>query len=180
VNPFDELIDRGMEYVLSALAEVESNAEDRLRLLGSTPPVKALQAVRLQRAVLAVGMFSIFDAHLQSTLKAEGGFRAASALLRGRGLIALDRRFTAMQAAINALKHGEGWSYGQLLESADSVPFRVKRASETFFDEGDVGEVRGLIQADEAFVREVAGLIVEVSDAVRAERNLAAASPPAA
>lgn len=180
MHPFDELIDRGMEYVLSALAEVESNAEDRLRELGSTPAVKALQAVRLQRAVLAVGMFSIFDAHLQSALKTKDGFRAASALLRARGQTDLDHRFTAMQAAINALKHGEGRSYEQLLETADSVPFRVKRESEIFFDEGDVGEVRGLVQADEAFLRQVAGLIVEVSDAVRAELDLAAASPPAA
>jgi len=92
----------------------------------SAEPVKALQMVRLQKAISAVGIFSLFEAMLQDGLACSDGFREAGEILERDGAMELKERFVDVQLAINVLKHGRGRSYDALVAKADRLPFRSK------------------------------------------------------
>lgn len=126
--------------------------------------------VQLQKAIQAVGMFSMFEAILQDGLNCSDGFRGAGQILANNGKVDLKARFEDLQMAVNVLKHGQGRSYNALVEKAERLPFRIKQPGETFFSEGDVSEVSTLIEVDDAFVLGCAEVIREVSEAIRAAR----------
>jgi hypothetical protein len=127
--------------------------------------------VQLQRAICAVGMFSIFDAILQEELDCKDGFRKAEDLLVAAGQCALKERFKDLQLAVNVLKHGRGRSYDTLVQRASVVPFRVKLPDQAFFFEGDVSEVATLVEVDDAFVRLCAEVIHDVSVTISSMAN---------
>ena len=129
--------------------------------------VKALQMLQLQKAVLAVGMFSIFEATVQDALGVANGFQEVRLRLDAAGNAALRERFEDMCLAINVLKHGKGRSYDALVAKAAVLPFRLKLPHEDFFSEGDVSEAATLIEVDDAFVRGCAELICEITIATR-------------
>ena len=137
MHRFDELVQHGAEFSLSALNEASANVAKELETSASTRLVKALQMLQLQKAVLAVGMFSIFEATLQDELGCQDGFREAAARLDAKGQAALRERFGDMQLAINVLKHGRGRSYDALVAKAAALPFKVKLPDESFFSEGE-------------------------------------------
>jgi len=166
MHRFDELVQHEAEFSLAALNEAYAAVAKELETSGATRLVKALQMVQLQKAIFAVGMFSIFEATLQDALGCDEGFREASVRLEARGEAALKERFGDMQLAINVLKHGQGRSYEALVTKAAALPFRVKLPGKAFFFEGDVSEVSTLIEVDDAFVRGCAALIREVSAAI--------------
>ena len=165
---FEELTQHCTEFSLEALGEVQQKVIEELQTRSATPLIKALRMVQLQKAISAVGMFSMFDAVLQDRLQCEGGgFRAAEQLLEERGEVALNERFRDLQLAINVLKHGRGRSYDALVKKASALPFRVKLPDEDFFYEGDVAEILTLVEVDDAFLRSCAETIREVSLALR-------------
>jgi hypothetical protein len=134
---------------------------------GTTAMVKTLQMIRLQKAIMSVGMFSMFESILQQRMGWPDGFGEARAFLMQHGDAKLAKRFALFAAAVNVLKHGEGRSYDMLLSEVDPLPFRVKPRGDFFFSEGDVTEVAVLVDADDAFVMACADLIVEISTIVR-------------
>ena len=166
MHAYDELAEHGMEFSLNALNEAYDRVVEELQTNGATRLVKALQMVHLQKAVLAVGMFSMFEAILQDQLDCTDGFREASVRLDAKGETGLMERFGDLQLAINVLKHGRGRSDDDLVAKANALPFRVKLPDEHFLNEGDVSEVQTLIDVDDAFVRRCAAVIREVSIAL--------------
>ena len=166
MHAYDELAEQGMEFSLAALNEAYEKVIEALQTSSATRLVKALQMVQLQKAVLAVGMFSMFEAMLQDGLKCTNGFQEAALRLDARGETALRGSFGDLQLAINVLKHGRGRSYDTLVGKANELPFRVKLPDEHFFNEGDVSEVSTLIDIDDAFVRRCAAVIREVTVAL--------------
>ena len=120
----------------------------------------ALRLCRLQRAVVAVGMFSIFEFSLQRAMNWKDAFTELDKYLRKHGDAKLADRVGDYFKAINALKHGIGPSHTKLLNS-QSLDFEV-RAEQDFFSEGDVSEVGVLVDVDDAFLRLAAELIGEV------------------
>ena len=74
----------------------------------------------LQKAISAVGMFSLFEARLQDGLECGDGIREAKQILKGNGEMALKERFDELRFAINVLKHGGGHSYAALTAKASS------------------------------------------------------------
>lgn len=169
MHSYTELVFRSTEVMLGSLREANDKLIDLLQESASTSLVKGLQAVQLQKAILAVGMFSIFEARLQDGLDCNDGFgfREAGEILEHAGCTALKRRLDDMVLAINVLKHGRGRSYDALVAKVDSLPFRIKMPGEAFFAEGDVSEIQTLIEVDDAFVRTCADVIYEVADAIR-------------
>jgi hypothetical protein len=168
MHQFSELVQHSTAYTLTALKAAQHTAIDGLQNSGSTPLVKALQVVELQKVISAVGMFSIFDAILQDELQCTDGFIEAAKLLEAKGEVSLRERFSDVQLAINVLKHGRGRSYEALVKKANALPFRVKLPEQSFFNEGDVSEVSSaLIQVDDAFVLFCAEVIHEVSLAIK-------------
>ena len=90
---------------------------------------------------------------------------AATSLVKTLQMIELSKA----TMAINALKHGRGASYDALVTKADSLPFRIKRPGQHFYDEGDVSEVSTLVQVDDKFVLGCADVIRDVSEALYEE-----------
>ena len=75
MHEFDELADRCAAFTLSALREANEKTIEMLQTSGATTLVKTLQLIQLQKAALAVGMFSIFEAELQNRLGSNNGLR---------------------------------------------------------------------------------------------------------
>lgn len=142
----------------------------QLETSGATRLVKSLQMIELQKAILAVGMFSMFEAVLQDGLGCEYGFREAERILGENNEPTLKEHFSDLQAAINVLKHGRGRSYDRLIKKHADLPFRVRLPNEAFFCEGDVSEVETLIRVDDEFVLRCSKVIEDVSAVVRRAR----------
>jgi len=123
--------------------------------------------IQLQKAISAVGMFSMFDAILQGRLQCADGIQGAAALLEAKGEAVLKERFSDLQLAVNVLKHGKGRSYDALVQKAGSLPFRIKLPGEAFFNEGDVFEFSTLVEVDDAFVLLCAEVIHAVSVSIQ-------------
>ena len=167
MHTFTELVDRCTAFTLEALREANEKTIDALQTSAATTLVKALQMIQLQKAILAVGMFSLFEAILQDGLSCSNGFREAEDILDREGEAVLKERFIDLQLAINVLKHGQGRSYDTLVAKAGTLNFRVKLPGDAFFCEGDVSEVSTLIEVDDTFILSCAEVIREVSEAIR-------------
>ncbi len=126
--------------------------------------------VRLQKAVMAVGMFSIFEAILQDRLGSANGFEKAKHILKDSSNFSLLQKLEDYKNAINALKHGKGRSYEYLVGRQPNLDFRIKLPHEIHFNEGDVSEVTILVDVDDNFVMGCARVIEEVSSVLRTEQ----------
>ena len=167
MHEFTELIYRCTSFSLNSLDKINEEIFKGLELSGATNLVKNLQMISLNKVVLAVGMFSIFEAHLQDNLDCEKGFFEAKKILNEAGENEIKECFNNLTLAINVLKHGKGKSYDSLVERADELPFRVKMPDEYFFDEGDVSEISTLIEVDNNFVELCSKNIEDVSNVIR-------------
>jgi hypothetical protein len=167
MHEFTELIHRCTHFSLNSLDRVNEGIIKDLQNSGATTLVKSLQMVSLNKVVLAVGMFSIFEAHLQDNLNCEKGFSEAKKILDEAGENEIKDCFSNLILAINILKHGKGRSYNTLVNKADELSFRLKMPNETFFDEGDLSEISTLIEVDNDFVELCSKSIDDVSNIVR-------------
>jgi hypothetical protein len=168
MHKFFELIDRCTAFTLTSLDEVNTRATDSLQQSGGTSLVKTLQMIELQKAILVVGMFSLFEAALQDELACKNGFKEIERILECEKEDDLRDSFRNVYLAVNVLKHGHGLSYNALVERAtEGLPFQIKMPSQIFFDEGNVSEISTLIQVDSAFVMYCADLIRQVGEVAR-------------
>lgn len=170
MHSLTELIGRSTAFTLESLREAQEKTIEASETSGATALVKTLQMIQLQKAILAVGMFSVFEAHLQDGLKCANGFDEAKKLLDQQTETSLKARFEDFYRAINVLKHGQGRSYRELVAKAGGLPFRVKLPTEHFFAEGDVSEIGTLVEVDNEFVQNCAELIRDVSLVIRRAR----------
>ena len=166
MHRFEDLIYRSTSFTLGALEESNSKIIEALQTSGSTILVKNLQMIQLQKAIFAVGMFSMFDATLQNQLSCKNGFEGAKNVLKKKQNLELHDRFDQFICAINVLKHGEGRSYDALVSKSELLPFKIKLLGKNFFDEGDVPEINTLIEVDDNFVLDCADLIDKVSNEI--------------
>jgi hypothetical protein len=163
MHSFADLVNRSTNFALSALKGAEDEVIEALQTSGATRHVKNLQMIQLHRAVIAVGVFSLFESTVQDRLECRDGFAAVRECLERSGEVDLGNRFSLFVYAVNVLKHGRGRSYDALVATGTDLPFRIKRPGEDFFSEGDVSEVATLIDVDDQFVRECAGLVAQVA-----------------
>lgn len=170
MHSFDELVQHCAEFSLASLNEAQDEGSVALQTSATTSLVKVMQIVQLQKVISAVGMFALFDAILQNGLQCTDGFRMAAEILEKEGEIGLKERFGDQQLAINVLKHGRGRSYDALVAKASTLPFRVKLPHENFFNEGDVSEISTLVEVDDAFVRNCAKVICDVTAVMKRTR----------
>lgn len=166
MHNFDDLAGRCAAYTLGALRDSNDRTIESLEASGDSSLVKTLQMIQLQKVILSVGMFSIFEASLQARLNCKDGFSEVKTILAQQEEADLNETFQNLYTAINVLKHGRGHSYDKLVAKA-SIPFRVKLPNEAFFSEGDVSEVSILIEVDDAFVQLCGEVIRDVSEVLR-------------
>jgi hypothetical protein len=170
MHQFSELVYRSTAFSLNNLNEVQSKVIEQLQTSSSTILVKTLQMIQLQKVIIAIGMFSLFESILQDALACKNGFGEAKTILSQLGNKDLNTRFEEFINAINVLKHGKGRSYEALITKSSSLPFRIKLPEEAFFNEEDVSEVSTLIEVNDEFVLNCAKLIEEVSEEIRKAR----------
>jgi hypothetical protein len=170
MHAFTELLGRGTGFILSALNEATAKTIEDLQMSAATSLVKNLQMVQVQKTIMAVGMFSLFESMLQDTLKCKDGFAEAFKILDEDNAAALKESLSNFQMAINVLKHGRGRSYETLVAKSSGLPFKIKQPTQEFFDEGDVSEIRTLIEVDDAFILGCAKVIEDVAAVIRRRR----------
>lgn len=170
MHSFSELIERCASFTLFHLTKTTEMITAELQTSDATRLVKGVQMIRLQKAVMAVGMFSIFEAILQDHLNCENEFIEIARILETSSDKILLQKFSDYKNAINVLKHGKGRSYDYLINRSDKLPFRIKLLGQNLFDEGDVSEVTILVDVDDDFVMGCARVIEEVTKIMQSER----------
>jgi hypothetical protein len=167
-----DLLPMCAEFTLSRSRPVNDEVSEQLQTSARTSLVTALRMLRLQRSILSVGMFSLFESMLQDRLGWSRPFEQLKGYLTAAGHYRLARTFDDYRLAVNVLKHGRGRSYEQLVARSGEVEFKVKPPEEDFFHEGDVSEVGVLIDVDDGFVRRCAAVIEEVSAVLRSKERV--------
>ena len=168
MHNFEELVENCAAFTMHTLSESNEKTIEALSTSGATSLVKTLQMIELQKAILAVGMFSLFEASLQDNLNCQDGFDGAKKILLAANETALLESFNDFCLAINVLKHGRGRSYDALVERAKTgLPFAIKMPEQAFFYEGDVGEISTLVRVDESFIQRCAEIIRSTYATVR-------------
>lgn len=170
MHEFNELAHRCTYFSLKVINEAYEETVNELSETGSTPHVKNLQALNLQKMIHAVGLFSIFEAHLQQGLACKNGFKEAELILGQAGKHSLKEDFHNYYLAINALKHGDGASYKRLISNISTLNFVVKSLATPAFEEGDVSGIFGLVRVDDSFIENCLEVIEEVSKCIRDNR----------
>ena len=173
MHSFPELIGRCVSFTLNQLETTRKSVSAELQTSGTMTLVKQTQMIRLHKAVMAVGIFSMFEAILQDHLNCENGFSAVKSILKETSDAVLLQRFEDYQCAINVLKHGKGRSYDYLVSRHGQLEFKIKKPTEKFFYEGDVSEVSALVDADDAFIIGCAQVIEGVASVLKRERPTA-------
>lgn len=164
MHSFSELINWCTGFALSSLEEVNKKTIEAFQTSGATVLVKALQMINLQKTIMAVGMYSLFEAIIQDNLNCRDGFAEAKKILIQHGDTAIIERFTDLGLAVNVLKHGRGRSYDALVaRNGGTLQHYVKKPDEDFFNEGDVAEIMTLINVDDEFIHHCGDVIEEVS-----------------
>ncbi|WP_445619921.1 hypothetical protein ACUN8C_14755 [Kushneria sp. Sum13] len=163
MHQFDELSYLCTQFTLNSLREINEITISRLEKSAGTVDVKVLQMIRMQKVVLAVGVFSMFEASVQESFDCKNGFSYVRSTLEEKGSFDLKEKFEYFSLAVNALKHGEGKSYESLVKKKDKLPFLIKASDEYFFNEGDVSEINILIDVDDQFVIDCCDLIRDIS-----------------
>ncbi|MBE9223668.1 hypothetical protein IQ215_13270 [Cyanobacterium stanieri LEGE 03274] len=172
MHSFTELVDSCAAFTLKNLKEANEKTIEALQVSGATSLVKTLQMIQLQKAILAVGMFSIFEANLQDYLDCSLGFVEAKKILSDEGELGTKDKFEDLCLAINVLKHGRGRSYDTLVAKATTLPFTIKLPDESLLSEGDVSAISTLIKVDDAFVQHCGDVISEVFKVILRVRPL--------
>jgi hypothetical protein len=166
MHEFTELVDRCITLTIESLNEINEKKLDALEKSADTGLVKTVQMIQLQKIILSVGIFSIFEAWLQDKLNCKDGFKTAKEILKNKDK-ELYKQFNQFYLAINVLKHGRGPSYDKLVIMANELSFTLKMPGQSFFDEGDVSEVSPyLIQVDDQFVLNCADIVRQVSKVI--------------
>lgn len=155
-----ELLKPSVDSILQSVDERERKIVEALATSASSSLVNGLRIVRLQRSILAIGVFSLFESLLQHEMEWDRPFDRLVERLMSLGHGNLARLVGDYWLAINVLKHGEGPSHDKLMRRTGELDFSVKPCGEFFF-EGDVGEGQPLIDVDSRFVMRCAEILAD-------------------
>ncbi|HCB1742886.1 hypothetical protein HV199_12675 [Citrobacter sp. RHBSTW-00446] len=170
MHRFTEIASMSTHFSLEKINEAFERTEIELRETERTLPGKVLQALNLSKVIYAVGLFSIFEGHVQQALKCTNGFKEIKDILDQAGEVALKEEFQNYYRAINALKHGDGQSYNSLVNKINVLDFEVETPTTPVYEVGDLTAVSGLVKVDTAFIEKCMLLIEKVSVCIENQR----------
>ena len=140
---------RGISRIVQdALAKIF----EELQSSGATRLLSAIDVCHAQLAATAIGMFSLYEARLQTNFGWNDPFKMLQEKLTQLGESDLAENFENLRLAINTLKYGEGRSHTTLLERVQDLPFAVRDVSDSFCEEGDVCPLPDLVEASPEFL----------------------------
>ena len=130
------------ELVAEAQAKAKTFADriSEIQELEEGSKVEDLRATTKELELIAVDIYSVFEARMQHTFKRGPFSRKLKALLLEAGKADLANRIHLYYLAINVLKHGTGASYRELLETPSSG-FVVRPSADIKGDENPEGLV---------------------------------------
>ncbi|MDT7065545.1 hypothetical protein RQL35_14220 [Citrobacter freundii] len=163
MHQFTDIASISTNFSLRTINEAFERTEIELRETERTLPGKVLQALNLAKVIYAVGLFSIFEGHVQQALQCKDGFKEIKSILDQAGEATLKEEFEIYYQAINALKHGDGRSYNSLVQNINDLDFGVETPSTPIYEVGDLTAVTGLVRVDDAFINNCMELIERVS-----------------
>ena len=111
MHNFNELIQYSTSFNLTSINKETKNLYRNLTTNANTSNIKMLQMIELQKVIISIGMFSMFDAIVQIELNCKNGFKIINEILIDKNEIELQNSFQDLSMAINVLKHGKGRSY---------------------------------------------------------------------
>lgn len=168
MHDFSDLIERCWGFTSSGLSEIETSILEELKTSSATPLIKNLQMIQLSKVVFVVGAFSLFEAYLQKQLNCRNGFSDIKRILKESDEELLFKKFSDIELAINALKHGEGKSHQSLVTKKGGVlETLIKDNHNQFLNEGDVSEVDVLVDVNNKFVIECIDVITKVTEFIK-------------
>ncbi len=168
MHDYSELLTYCTSFTLTSLAETNEKVIDELQTSGDTILVKTLQMIQLQKVIMAIGMFSLFEAMLQDELNCKNGFSKAKEILLKSNHFVLREKFIDLEMAINVLKHGRGNSHDALIKkNGGTLKIYIKELNLENHEEGDVSEVNTLILVDDTFINYCSEVIFEVSKVIK-------------
>lgn len=168
MHNYSELITRCTSFTLTTLSETNEKTVTALQTSGATVLVKTLQMIQLQKTIMAIGMFSLFEAMLQDELKCRDGFKEAKIILKKNNHLALYEKFVDLELSINVLKHGKGKSYSALIsKNGGTLKNYIKELNVENYEEGDVSEINTLIDVDDNFVNYCSEIILQVAEIIK-------------
>jgi len=163
-----DLLRRTVEFSLRAIEADEARVLEALETSAASELINHLRTFRLQRSVLAIGIFSIYESLLKDEFGWTDPFNELTKALQNRGYNAISDKFGDYRKAINVLKHGLGRSHDQLIKRAEELEFSIKPSYESFFiEEGDVSEGQSLIDVGSGFVARCIDLIDQSLTVIR-------------
>jgi len=77
MHSFADFVERSTNFTLSVLNKADAEVTEALQNSAATNLVKTLQMIQLQKVIMAVGMFSIFESIVQDRLGCSDGFEDA-------------------------------------------------------------------------------------------------------
>ena len=160
------LLCRCAHLAIEGIRKIENDICVELQTSAATSFVMGLRVLNLQRAVTAIGMFSLLESLLQERVGWDKPFNKLPDYLKNLGKAALADTFIDYKNAIYVLKHGRGRSYEALLKRQHELEFNVKLPEDVSFIEGRVDEVQILIDVNDDFVIRCAETIEEIAECV--------------
>ena len=158
MHSFANHCERSTNILLRLLKDEENTVFKQMETSAATINILLLRDFNHTRAFYTIGMFSSFEAVLQSY--SYKSFQAVKDTLEANNSMKLLKRFNIYKDAINVLKHGKGSSYDRLKKKVN-LPFTIKYCDEPFY-EGDVSEIDTLIDVDNEFIVNCVDLIRDV------------------
>lgn len=165
-----ELIVAVMRKAGSSFQEQADEALEALKDDGSSNVVNVSRSISMQLVMTAVGGFSMLEGILEQSKGWTKPYQELERQLRASGHGAVADTFMSFRLAINVLKHGYGESY-ERLRKRSNLPFRLKAPESSFFEEGDIGEIPGLILVDHDFVQSCAETIEQTFTSLKIPRT---------
>jgi len=162
-----ELLKPSVDTILQSVDMRHRKVIEALETSASSNLVNGLRIIRLQRTIVAIGVFSLFEALLQHQMGWDRPFDRLRECLETLGRDELAGLVEDYWLAINVLKHGRGPSHDKLMSRSEDVEFAVK-PEDDFFVEGDVSEGQPLVDVDSRFVERCAEIVAEAVAAVNA------------
>jgi hypothetical protein len=164
------------QFTLNHARNVEKDVLQELQTSAATRLVVALRVIRLQKTILATGMFSLYESFLQVGMgwQERFAFNELEKCLKKHGEYKLAEVFSDYRLAVNVLKHGKGESYDRLVKRSSELEFKIKLPDDAFVFEGDVSELGSvLIDVHDKFVERCAEIIQETLAVLRSKEEKA-------
>lgn len=168
MHQFDDLLKMVIDSHIRKTSDMRDTVEKDLERLAPTRHIKNLQMLQLQNAIVAIGIFSLFESFMQGHFMVGHSISHIKEVLK-RTQPELLKEFEMYRMAINVLKHGRGTSHDQLLQCRDRLPFQLREYHEEPFFEGDVSEIATLIQVDDMFLLDASRVISAVYRTLESE-----------